>query len=68
MSPSSVAVSMSWLDASAYFELERANGIRFPPTIAALRVAGFGLAAIGTSGVEISSVGRYSEYAVLSVT
>jgi hypothetical protein len=56
------------LDASAYFELERANGIRFPPTIAALRVAGFGLAAIGTSGVEISSVGRYSEYAVLSVT
>src|SRR4051795_1353184 len=56
-SPSSVAVSMSWLDACAYFELERANGIRFPPTIAARRtdverVAGFGLAAIGTSGVE----------------
>src|SRR3954471_20496399 len=46
-SPSSVAVSMSWLDACAYVELERANGIRFPPTIAALRVG----ADIGTSGV-----------------
>ena len=30
---------MSWLDACAYAELERANGMRFPPTIAALRVA-----------------------------
>jgi hypothetical protein len=64
---------MSWLDASAYFELERANGIRFPPTTAALRtdverVAGFGLAAIGTSGVENLFGWRYSEYAVLSVT
>ena len=42
---------MSWLDASAYFELERANGIRFPPTIAAWRVAGFEVSAMGTSGV-----------------
>jgi hypothetical protein len=38
---------MSWLDAWAYAAFERANGIRFPPTIAALRVE----AAIGTSRV-----------------
>jgi len=45
--------------------LLRANGIRFPPTIAAFRVG----AAIGTSGVrESGRVGRYSEYAVLSIT
>jgi hypothetical protein len=41
------------LDACAYVELDRANGIRFPPTIAALRVG----AAIGTSGVGWT--GRY---------
>ena len=49
-SPSSVAVSMSWLDACAYAELDRANGMRFPPTIAALRVAGVEVSAMGTSG------------------
>jgi hypothetical protein len=59
------------LDACAYFELERANGIRFPPTIAALRteagrVAGFWLLATGTS--DVGWIGRYSEYAVPSVT
>ena len=26
------AVSISWLEASAYAELERANGIRLPPS------------------------------------
>jgi hypothetical protein len=46
--------------------LERANGIRFPPTIAALRVAGFEVSATGTSGV--GWIGRYSEYAVPFVT
>src|SRR6476469_2497325 len=61
-SPSRVAVSMSWLDAWAYAELERANGIRFPPTIAALRRVD----AIGSSSVE--RTGRYSRYAVLTVT
>src|SRR4051794_8101997 len=50
--PSRVAVSMSWLDACAYVELERANGIRFPPTIAALRRSLWRSgAAIGTSEV-----------------
>src|SRR3954453_22282647 len=38
MSPSSVAVSMSWLDALAYGPFERANGMRLPPTMAARRV------------------------------
>ena len=62
---------MSWLDAWAYAELERANGMRFPPTIAALRtaverVAGFEVSATGTS--EVGWIGRYSEYAVLFVT
>jgi hypothetical protein len=33
---------MSWFDACAYVELERANGMRFPPTIAARRVVGVG--------------------------
>src|SRR3954469_3087294 len=51
--PSSVAVSMSWFDASAYFEFERANGMRLPPTIAACRVAGFWLVATGTSGCRV---------------
>jgi hypothetical protein len=37
------------LDACAYAELERANGIRFPPTIAALRLE----ADIGTSEVGV---------------
>jgi hypothetical protein len=54
---------MSWFDACAYAELERANGIRFPPTIAALRVAGVEVSAMGTSGVRW--IGRYSRYAVL---
>jgi hypothetical protein len=58
---------MSWLDAWAYFELERANGIRFPPTIAALRTEMERVGdAIGSSRVE--RTGRYSEYAVLVVT
>jgi hypothetical protein len=57
---------MSWLDAWAYAELDRANGIRFPPTIAALRVAGFEVSAMGTS--EVGWCGRYREYAVLSFT
>jgi hypothetical protein len=56
-----VAVSMSWLDACAYAEFERAKGIRFPPTIAALRVV-----ATGTSGS--GWIGRYPWYAVPSFT
>ena len=49
---------MSWLDASAYAEFERANGIRFPPTIAALRTEVERVGdAIGTSGV--GRTGRY---------
>ena len=36
-SPSIVAVSMSWLDASAYTLLERANGMRLPPRTATRR-------------------------------
>ena len=36
-SPSRAAVSMSWLEALAYFPLARANGMRFPPRIAARR-------------------------------
>src|SRR3954451_8003880 len=35
--PSSVAVSMSWLDACAYAEFDRANGMRLPPRTAARR-------------------------------
>src|SRR5690625_2415161 len=31
---------MSWLDAFAYAELDRANGIRLPPTIATRRGCG----------------------------
>src|SRR4051794_14784186 len=44
---------MSWFDASAYFEFERANGMRLPPTIAACRVAGFLVVATGTSGCRV---------------
>jgi hypothetical protein len=62
---------MSWLDAWAYLEFERANGMRFPPTMAALRgagfwVAGFSVVATGTSGSGL--IGRYRQYQVLSVT
>src|SRR5688572_15504728 len=39
MSPSSVAVSMSWLDSRAYLPLERANGIRLPPSTATRRMS-----------------------------
>src|SRR5699024_2399008 len=35
--PSMAAVSMSWLDASAYLPFDRAKGIRLPPTMATLR-------------------------------
>jgi hypothetical protein len=51
---------MSWLDACAYAELDRANGMRFPPTIAAWRVAGFAVSAI--AGVEVSAMGTSGEF------
>jgi hypothetical protein len=66
---------MSWLEACAYFEFDRANGMRFPPTIAALRVAApvaarpeallaalRGWEALGSSGV--GGIARYRQYQV----
>ena len=47
-SPSSAAVSMSWLDASAYGPPERANGMRLPPRMAARR-GGVGLGHVSHS-------------------
>ena len=40
-SPSSAAVNISWLEASAYAVLERANGMRLPPSTATRRVSRF---------------------------
>ena len=38
-SPSSAAMNISWLEASAYAVFERANGMRLPPRTATRRVA-----------------------------
>jgi hypothetical protein len=57
---------MSWLDARAYAEFERANGIRFPPTIAARRAEVERV--VATGDLRVGWTGRYSEYAVPSVT
>jgi hypothetical protein len=58
---------MSWFDACAYFEFERANGMRFPPTIAAFRVSGVRLVAIEALRGSVHFA-RYRRYQVPSDT
>jgi hypothetical protein len=62
-----VAVSMSWLDACAYAEFERANGMRFPPTIAARRGVAERVVAIADLRGS-GRIARYRQYQVPSVT